>query len=157
MASRTRVARDIRFYCASSLRCNLQINEHMAVGGNDDASQFSVSLTFLHCGMTCRELSRQSDAILVSGRLPRYFNGSANIAIYERCMSLVVGLDLGTQSVELVTHTQSLASIANDDRSREQKSEWSLGAIRACFAILATILRTWISDNGYGQRQRHAR
>lgn len=76
-------------------------------------------------------------------------------------MSLVVGLDLGTQSVELVTHTQSLASIANDDRSREQKSEWSLGAIGACFVILAVILaailRTWISDNGYGQRQRHAR
>ena len=72
-------------------------------------------------------------------------------------MSLVVGLDLGIQSVELVTHTQSLASIANEDRSREQKSEWSLGAICACFAILATILRAWISDNGYGRRQRHAR
>ena len=62
-------------------------------------------------------------------------------------MSLFVGLDVGTQSVKLVaydphrrevvaTHGHALELIARDDGSREQRAEWWIEAIRACFARL---------------------
>jgi len=62
-------------------------------------------------------------------------------------MSLVIGIDVGTQSVKLVaydpeahrmvaTHSRALALIAREDGTREQHPEWWIDAIRACFAEL---------------------
>ena len=62
-------------------------------------------------------------------------------------MSLVVGLDVGTQSVKLVaydaaarrvlaTQGRPLELIAGDDGSREQRADGGSRAIRACFAQL---------------------
>lgn len=79
-------------------------------------------------------------------------------------MSLVVGIDVGTQSVKLVaydfaahavvaTHGQALELIAGDDGSREQKAEWWLDAIRACFAKLDPSLRARIVALGVSGQQ----
>ena len=79
-------------------------------------------------------------------------------------MSLVAGIDVGTQSVKLVaydaasrqvlaTHGQSLNLIAGDDGSREQQAPWWLDAIRACFAKLDGALRARIVAIGVSGQQ----
>ena len=79
-------------------------------------------------------------------------------------MSLVVGLDVGTQSVKLValdatshrivaTHGRPLQLIAAEDGSREQLAEWWIDAVRACFAMLAPALRARITAIGVSGQQ----
>jgi xylulokinase len=79
-------------------------------------------------------------------------------------MSLVIGLDIGTQSVKLVaydavarkvlaTHGQALELIAGDDGSREQQAEWWLAAIRTCFAQLDAGLRARVAAIGVSGQQ----
>jgi xylulokinase len=79
-------------------------------------------------------------------------------------MSLVVGLDVGTQSVKLVaydaatrrvvsTHGHPLELIADDDGSREQKAEWWIDAIRACFAKLDAASRSRVVAIGVSGQQ----
>jgi xylulokinase len=79
-------------------------------------------------------------------------------------MSLVVGIDVGTQSIKLVaydpatrrvvaTHGQSLELIAGDDGSREQKAEWWIDAIRTCFAKLDSTLRNRVIAIGVSGQQ----
>ena len=79
-------------------------------------------------------------------------------------MSLVVGLDIGTQSVKLVaydpalrrvvaTHGQSLELIAGDDGSREQHAEWWIAAIRTCFAQLEPATRARVVAIGVSGQQ----
>jgi xylulokinase len=79
-------------------------------------------------------------------------------------MSLVIGLDVGTQSVKLVAyeavsrqvlaaHGQPLELIAGDDGSREQHAAWWLAAIRACFAQLEPGLRGRVSAIGVSGQQ----
>ncbi|WP_445145640.1 xylulokinase [Dyella sp. Tek66A03] len=79
-------------------------------------------------------------------------------------MSLVVGLDVGTQSVKLVaydpslrrvvaTHGQALELIAGDDGSREQEAQWWIDAIRACFAKLDPGLRARVIAVGVSGQQ----
>ncbi len=79
-------------------------------------------------------------------------------------MSVVVGLDVGTQSVKLLAydaasrqvaavHGQSLELIAGEDGSREQRAEWWTDAIRACFARLEPALRAAITAIGVSGQQ----
>ncbi|RDS85283.1 xylulokinase [Dyella psychrodurans] len=79
-------------------------------------------------------------------------------------MSLVVGIDVGTQSVKLIaydavsrqvvaTHGQALELIAGDDGSREQKAEWWIDAIRTCFAKLDSTLRARVVAIGVSGQQ----
>lgn len=79
-------------------------------------------------------------------------------------MSLVVGLDVGTQSVKLVaydaasrrvvsTHGHPLELIAAEDGSREQKAEWWIEAIRACFAKLDAASRSRVTAIGVSGQQ----
>jgi xylulokinase len=79
-------------------------------------------------------------------------------------MSLVVGLDVGTQSVKLVaydfaagnvvaTHGQPLHLIARDDGTREQRAEWWLDAIRVCFARLDAQQRSRVVAIGVSGQQ----
>lgn len=79
-------------------------------------------------------------------------------------MSLVVGLDVGTQSVKLVaydfaarrvvaTHGHPLELIAGDDGSREQQAQWWIDAIRACFAKLDAASRTRVIAIGVSGQQ----
>ncbi|RDI98917.1 xylulokinase [Dyella solisilvae] len=79
-------------------------------------------------------------------------------------MSLVVGLDVGTQSVKLVaydaaarrlvaTHGHPLDLIAGDDGSREQKAEWWIEAIRSCFAKLDPAFRSRVVAIGVSGQQ----
>ena len=79
-------------------------------------------------------------------------------------MSLVVGLDVGTQSVKLVaydaasrrvvsTHGHPLELIAGDDGSREQKAEWWIDAIRMCFAKLDAASRSRVMAIGVSGQQ----
>ncbi len=79
-------------------------------------------------------------------------------------MSLVVGLDVGTQSVKLVaydpssrrvlaTHGHALELIAHDDGGREQRPEWWIDAIRACFARLDPALRARVAAIGVSGQQ----
>ncbi|WP_130620664.1 xylulokinase [Dyella amyloliquefaciens] len=79
-------------------------------------------------------------------------------------MSLVVGLDVGTQSVKLVaydaaarrvvsTHGHPLELIAGDDGSREQQAQWWIDAIRACFAKLDPASRARVSAIGVSGQQ----
>ena len=79
-------------------------------------------------------------------------------------MSLVVGIDTGTQSVKLVvydpvdrrvvaTHGQALELIARDDGVREQHPEWWIEAIRACFAKLDPALRARVAAIGVSGQQ----
>ncbi len=79
-------------------------------------------------------------------------------------MSLVVGLDVGTQSVKLVaydaaarrlvaTHGHPLELIAGDDGSREQRAEWWIEAIRACFAKLDAEYRARVVAIGVSGQQ----
>jgi xylulokinase len=77
---------------------------------------------------------------------------------------LFAGLDVGTQSVKLVvydadaravvaTYGHALELIAGDDGSREQRAEWWLDAIRACFARLAPGLRARVNALGVSGQQ----
>jgi len=77
---------------------------------------------------------------------------------------LVVGLDVGTQSVKLVaydadahatvaTTSAPLELSAGRDGSREQRAEWWLDAIRACFAGLAPNLRARVAAIGVSGQQ----
>jgi xylulokinase len=79
-------------------------------------------------------------------------------------MSLVVGIDAGTQSVKLVVydpanrrvlaaHGQPLELIARDDGCREQHPEWWIEAIRACFAKLDPALRARVVAIGVSGQQ----
>ena len=79
-------------------------------------------------------------------------------------MSLVVGIDAGTQSVKLVvydpadrrvlaTHGHALELIARDDGSREQHPESWIEAIRACFAKLDPTLRARVAAIGVSGQQ----
>jgi len=79
-------------------------------------------------------------------------------------MSLFVGLDVGTQSVKLVaydpeacrivaTHGQPLELIAGDDGSREQRAEWWIDGIRACFAKLEPAQRARVKAIGVSGQQ----
>lgn len=79
-------------------------------------------------------------------------------------MSLVVGLDVGTQSVKLValdiasrrvvaTHGRPLQLIAADDGTREQLAQWWIDAIRACFAMLDPALRSRVTAIGVSGQQ----
>jgi xylulokinase len=79
-------------------------------------------------------------------------------------MSLVVGIDTGTQSVKLVvydpvdrrvvaTQGQALELIARDDGVREQHPEWWIEAIRACFAKLDPALRARVAAIGVSGQQ----
>ena len=79
-------------------------------------------------------------------------------------MSLVIGLDVGTQSVKLVaydpavrkvvaTQGHALELIAYADGSREQRAEWWIDAVRACFARLEPALRRRVAAIGVSGQQ----
>jgi len=79
-------------------------------------------------------------------------------------MSLVIGLDVGTQSVKLVAYdagrrrivaTQSapLELISGADGSREQHAAWWTDAIRACFERLEPAVRARVSAIGVSGQQ----
>lgn len=79
-------------------------------------------------------------------------------------MSLVVGLDVGSQSVKLVacdfathrvvaTYSHALDMTVRDDGSCEQLADWWLDAIRACFAKLATEERARVVAIGVSGQQ----
>ncbi len=79
-------------------------------------------------------------------------------------MTLTVGLDVGTQSVKLLVYdagarrvvaTQSLPLelIAADDGSREQRADWWITAIRACFVRIDPQLRARVTAIGVAGQQ----
>lgn len=79
-------------------------------------------------------------------------------------MSLVVGIDVGTQSVKLVGYDpamhrvlaiqgQAIELIADDTGGREQRPEWWIDAIRACFARLDPALRARVAGIGVSGQQ----
>jgi len=79
-------------------------------------------------------------------------------------MTLVAGLDIGTQSVKLLvmdpaasrvvaTLSQPLELISGADGSREQRPEWWIAAVTACFAGLDPPLRARISAIGVSGQQ----
>lgn len=77
---------------------------------------------------------------------------------------LVVGLDVGSQSVKLLAYDpaarrvvaqygQPLRMLTDDDGSREQRPEWWIDAIRACFAQLKPALRAQVTAIGVSGQQ----
>jgi xylulokinase len=75
-----------------------------------------------------------------------------------------IGLDVGSQSVKLLVyddqtrrvlahHGQPLQITAGDDGSREQRAEWWIDAIRACFARLSDDLRARVVALGVSGQQ----
>ena len=77
---------------------------------------------------------------------------------------LVVGVDVGTQSVKVVvydpgarkvvaTHGQPLELIAADDGSREQHAQWWIDAIRACIARIEPAQRARVTAIGVSGQQ----
>lgn len=79
-------------------------------------------------------------------------------------MSLVVGIDVGTQSVKLIAYDpalhrvqalygQAIDLIADDTGGREQRPEWWIDAIRACFARLDPALRARVVGIGVSGQQ----
>lgn len=79
-------------------------------------------------------------------------------------MSLVAGLDVGTQSVKLVVYdpaTQQVVSVcghpldlmAGSDGRREQRAEWWVDAVVACFARLDATTRARIVALGVSGQQ----
>jgi len=77
---------------------------------------------------------------------------------------LVVGLDVGTQSVKLVvydadvrqvlaTHGHPLELIAGDDGSREQHAQWWIDAIRACIGRIEPAQRARVTAIGVSGQQ----
>jgi xylulokinase len=78
--------------------------------------------------------------------------------------ALCVGVDVGTQSVKLLAydgqarkvvaaHAQALGLIAQDDGTREQRAEWWIEAIRACFAKLGAERRARVVAIGVSGQQ----
>jgi xylulokinase len=79
-------------------------------------------------------------------------------------MGLVVGLDVGSQSVKLVAydfatrrvvaaHSHALEMTVGDDGCCEQVPEWWLQAIRACFAMLTPAQRAQVVALGVSGQQ----
>lgn len=79
-------------------------------------------------------------------------------------MSLYIGLDVGTQSVKLVAYDPQARQVvagagrplelaAGEDGSREQRAEWWIEAIRACFAQLDPALRARVEAIGVSGQQ----
>lgn len=79
-------------------------------------------------------------------------------------MGLVIGLDVGSQSVKLVayefatrhvvaTHSHALDMSVRDDGSCEQQPDWWLDAIRACFAQLTSDQRARVVALGVSGQQ----
>lgn len=77
---------------------------------------------------------------------------------------LYIGLDVGSQSVKLLaydpeagrvvaTHGQPLELIAAEDGSREQRAEWWIDAIRACFSRLGPAQRARVAAIGVSGQQ----
>lgn len=77
---------------------------------------------------------------------------------------LFVGVDVGTQSVKLLAyepdardvvavHAQPLDLVAADDGTREQRAEWWIDAIRACFARLDARQRARVAAIGISGQQ----
>ena len=75
-----------------------------------------------------------------------------------------IGLDVGSQSVKLLAYDgearrvlalegQPLQMIAGEDGSREQRAEWWIDAIRACFARLDPALRARVAAIGVSGQQ----
>src|SRR5690606_41477387 len=80
-------------------------------------------------------------------------------------MGLFAGLDIGTQSVKLVVYDpaprqivatagQPLDLAAGDDGSREQRADWWVDAIGACFARIDPALRARVAAIGVSGQQR---
>src|SRR5690606_5890067 len=97
------------------------------------------------------------------GRLPG-LDGSLQQIAGSHGMSLVVGLDVGTQSVKLLAYdaqarrvvgssAEPLALISGEDGSREQHAHWWIDAIRACFERLDSALRARVSAIGVSGQQ----
>lgn len=79
-------------------------------------------------------------------------------------MGLFVGLDVGTQSVKLVAYDpaarrivasagQPLDLAAGDDGSREQRADWWVDAVRACFSRIDPALRARVVAIGVSGQQ----
>ena len=79
-------------------------------------------------------------------------------------MGLFVGLDVGTQSVKLVVYApesrqivasagQPLDLAAGDDGSREQRADWWVDAVRACFSRIDPALRAQVLAIGVSGQQ----
>ena len=79
-------------------------------------------------------------------------------------MGLFAGLDVGTQSVKLVVYDpearrilasagQPLDLAAGEDGSREQRADWWVDAVRACFAKVDPALRARIEAIGVSGQQ----
>src|SRR5690606_6124941 len=79
-------------------------------------------------------------------------------------MSLVIGLDVGTQSVKLLAYdpgsrrvvqqcSRELELVAREDGSREQEAAWWTDAIRDCFARLDASLKQRVSAIGVSGQQ----
>ncbi|HSX65398.1 MAG TPA: FGGY family carbohydrate kinase, partial [Pseudoxanthomonas sp.] len=79
-------------------------------------------------------------------------------------MSLVAGIDAGTQSIKLVvydpqqrrvvaTTSAPLELISGDDGSREQRAEWWIDGVRACFDQLDAATRAGITAIGVSGQQ----
>ncbi|MDH5832925.1 xylulokinase [Luteimonas kalidii] len=79
-------------------------------------------------------------------------------------MGLFVGLDVGTQSVKLVAYDpdarqivasagQPLDLASGDDGSREQRADWWVDAVRACFARIEPSVRARIVAIGVSGQQ----
>lgn len=77
---------------------------------------------------------------------------------------LVIGLDVGSQSVKLLAydsasrtvmaqHGQPLTMLSGEDGSREQRPEWWIDAIRACFARLTAAQRAAVIAIGVSGQQ----
>jgi xylulokinase len=79
-------------------------------------------------------------------------------------MSVVAGLDVGTQSVKLLAydvakrsvlavHSRPLQLVSGDDGSREQQPAWWIDAIAECFAQLDPVVRARIVALGVSGQQ----
>ncbi len=79
-------------------------------------------------------------------------------------MSLVVGLDVGTQGVKLLAydaqarqvvaqHAQPLQLLAGEDGSREQHASWWIDALRACVGAMDAGLRARVTAIGVSGQQ----
>src|SRR4051794_8312991 len=79
-------------------------------------------------------------------------------------MTLMIGLDVGTQSVKLAAYdpeagrgvaerAQALQLLAADDGSREQHAHWWIDAIRACFGALEPAQRARVAAIGVSGQQ----